>query len=784
MTKVFLANCRPENWAECEKDTVFGLKQDNSVTSAIERGDLLLLRISGTRPNYGVKAIWYFDEARRADEKNVVVPWKDGPYEWVLKCKPIAQLHGLFNEDFRTFRKISFKIPDFPSSRIQPSIIQLKNPEALAYLKGIRAEFSDDIQGSFDYFGQQRTANAFLGEIIETIEDGEGSTDSIEAPSLTMNTTRRNSDSDLYRREIVGNDAATTNLDKSMIDPNNNYVLRSLPREDSQWRYSLRKSKLDDFAVRGNFNLVVVGDAGTSNQKVFIIPYKHLQSEILPKVMIDDRGRILFNVSQNTYKFNWVPSIAMDGKEFLHPEFSSERFSDEPVAEDQNEVERAVSGNWIFQANPRYFDIENAVRELQQLAFSANQHPSEIHSGDRVFIWSSGKHAGVIAIATVLSEPSAQEQLPEERKFNIDQERFEGEGLRVLLGIDRVLSQHIKRELLVNHPVLGSMQILKAPQGTNFKISDEQARTLLSLADGKYENQKVFQPHITRDATLSIPIIPNEEYSFEMLAQDTYTDRDSLTRWIKAIERKKQAIFYGPPGTGKTFLAESLAKHLVSNNYGFVETIQFHAAYAYEDFVQGIRPDTSENGSLAYPILPGRFLKFCSNATNRDGPCVLIIDEINRANIAQVFGELMYLLEYRDREIQLAAGKSFHVPSNVRIIGTMNTADRSIALVDHALRRRFAFLALYPNYDILKNYHANTGFATNGLINTLQQLNKQIGDSHYEIGISYFLRQDLEDQIRDIWQMEIEPYLEEYFFDQPDRASDFRWEKVKSKILS
>ena len=132
----------------------------------------------------------------------------------------------------------------------------------------------------------------------------------------------------------------------------------------------------------------------------------------------------------------------------------------------------------------------------------------------------------------------------------------------------------------------------------------------------------------------------------------------------------------------------------------------------------------------------------------------------------------MYLLEYREKDIELATGNRFGIPSNVRIIGTMNTADRSIALVDHALRRRFAFLALYPDYEFIRKYHQREQDRLNQMdcIATLKDLNKQINDKHYAIGPSYFLCEDLADQIKDIWQMEIEPYLEEFFFDQPEKA--------------
>ena len=272
-------------------------------------------------------------------------------------------------------------------------------------------------------------------------------------------------------------------------------------------------------------------------------------------------------------------------------------------------------------------------------------------------------------------------------------------------------------------------------------------------------------------------------YSIQEMARESGLEEGELGRWIRAIERKGQAVIYGPPGTGKTFVAESLARHLVGGGHGFVELVQFHPAYAYEDFVQGIRPKAREDGGLAYPVVPGRFLDFCKRAEGRQDRCVLIIDEINRANLARVFGELMYLLEYRNREVPLASGGSLRIPKNVRMIGTMNTADRSIALVDHALRRRFAFLALYSNYEVLRKYHKDNDFNVEPLINLLSKLNKEIGDRHYEVGISFFLRMDLSDQIEDIWRMEIEPYLEEYFFDQRDKTEAFRWEKVGKEIL-
>jgi len=276
------------------------------------------------------------------------------------------------------------------------------------------------------------------------------------------------------------------------------------------------------------------------------------------------------------------------------------------------------------------------------------------------------------------------------------------------------------------------------------------------------------------------------EYLLNQCAEETGFQTNQLTQWIRTINRKGQAIIQGPPGTGKTFITEKLAKHLIGGGDGFSDIIQFHPAYTYEDFIEGLRPIT-KNGQLTYSIVPGRFLEFCKQAEAREDICVLIIDEINRANLSQVFGELMYLLDDRqdtERSITLASGTPFKIPTNVRIIGTMNTADRSIALVDNALRRRFAFIPLYPNYEVLRQYHQRdkTGFIVDKLIGILEDVNRAINNKHYELGISFFLTKTLVEDIQDIWQMEIEPYLEEYFFDNQEKMDEFLWDKIKDKL--
>ncbi|MGH0038291.1 MAG: AAA family ATPase [Myxococcota bacterium] len=283
------------------------------------------------------------------------------------------------------------------------------------------------------------------------------------------------------------------------------------------------------------------------------------------------------------------------------------------------------------------------------------------------------------------------------------------------------------------------------------------------------------------------PVLPtNPTYEIHDLRAETGFDADEIQRWVRVLKRKKQVILQGPPGTGKTYVAQRLAKLMVSGTPGLVDIVQFHPAYAYEDFMQGIRPKVVEGG-LDYVLEHGQFLRFCREAAKRDAPSVLIIDEINRANLARVFGELMYLLEYRSEKAQLAAGgDAFKVPEKLYLIGTMNTADRSITRMDHAMRRRFAFLRLRPDYGVLDRAVSKHDLPAASLVKALKSINRAIDDPNFEVGISYFLKdgEQLRSHLPDIWRNEIEPYLDEYFYDQPDVKALFTWERLAAGDLA
>jgi len=252
-------------------------------------------------------------------------------------------------------------------------------------------------------------------------------------------------------------------------------------------------------------------------------------------------------------------------------------------------------------------------------------------------------------------------------------------------------------------------------------------------------------------------------------------DQPELVKIADLLWERKQIILYGPPGTGKTYLARELARHLTDD--GAVKLVQFHPSYTYEDFFEGFRPEPGGSGTLTFTLRAGPFRDFAEVAgANPTTAYILIIDEINRANLAKVFGELYFLLEYRNESISLqySPDKEFTLPQNLFIIGTMNTADRSIARIDTAMRRRFAFVELDPRIPPVKGllsrwldkHHLPQDAAL-----LLDELNRRIADSDAAIGPSYLIDEKIyqrEDGIDRVWQYEIKPLLEDLFYGQRD----------------
>ncbi len=290
-----------------------------------------------------------------------------------------------------------------------------------------------------------------------------------------------------------------------------------------------------------------------------------------------------------------------------------------------------------------------------------------------------------------------------------------------------------------------------------------------------------------KDKLEEVDIKPADLLKKEMI-ENTNMDEEFLDEIIEQLKMKGQIILYGPPGTGKTFIAKEIAKYLTKDRVENSKIVQFHPSYGYEDLIQSIFPK-KEGGNLVYEYKDGTFKEFCGNAIDDNITYVFIIDEINRGNIPKIFGELIYLLEYRNEEINLQySGDTFSIPKNILIIGTMNTADKSIALLDIALRRRFKFFEIEPSEKILAKFYkkniksGNTkfdGLELDQLIKIFKELNEKIIediDKHHQIGHSYYMKNNgsvNKEYLNKIWLYEIKPLLEEYFFDDYRKVEEY-----------
>ena len=273
------------------------------------------------------------------------------------------------------------------------------------------------------------------------------------------------------------------------------------------------------------------------------------------------------------------------------------------------------------------------------------------------------------------------------------------------------------------------------------------------------------------------------------VAAETHLPVSWLQEKLDLLTEKRQVIFYGPPGSGKTFVALRLGEHLAAHG-GQTRLVQFHPSYSYEDFFEGYRPVDSNDGQVKFELVPGPLREMAKEARQHpEQPFVLIIDELNRGNVAKVFGELYFLLEYRGRQIQLQYSRDelFELPENLFVIGTMNTADRSIALVDSALRRRFYFAGFLPREEPVKSVLSNW-LEANHLqpepATLLDSLNEAIGDHDFSIGPSYFMTADgTAPDVARVWEHAIKPLLEEHFYGtERDIESEFSPKALAKRI--
>lgn len=439
------------------------------------------------------------------------------------------------------------------------------------------------------------------------------------------------------------------------------------------------------------------------------------------------------------------------------------------VPEPEPIVSSGKSNYWFLTANPRIWSMSSqAVGEVQAFTLlNDNGHKRRIYqnfldakAGDRVIGYESSPSKKIVALLEV-----SQAQDGEMIYFK----KLEG----LSAPIDFAAFRDMKE--------LQSMEYFNMTQGTLFKLSENEYDCLMDMIREENPAPRVNEPYAA--------------YTKTDFLKDVYMSEDKYDRLVSVMKRKKNMILQGAPGVGKTFAAERLAYSMLGKkDTSHVSLIQFHQNYSYEDFIMGYRP--TENG---FALTPGVFYEFCQKAQQHPREdYFFLIDEINRGNMSKIFGELLMLIEnsYRGKPVTLSSnGESFTVPKNLYVIGMMNTADRSLAMIDYALRRRFSFIELEPGFETegFKAYQKGLGNEIlDKLVAVVERLNEEIkNDSSlgkgFCIGHSYFC--GLENPkdctvswMREVVEYDILPMLEEYWFDSPAQLA--KWKSELRGVLA
>lgn len=419
---------------------------------------------------------------------------------------------------------------------------------------------------------------------------------------------------------------------------------------------------------------------------------------------------------------------------------------------------------WWLNANPKiwsFFDI--AVGETQAYTlYNENGNKRRIFQnfldakvGDVVIGYESNPVRQIVAIGRVSAEQ---------------------DGEKLFFEKVETLSSPIDYAVLKECPELENMEYFRNPQGSLFKLTRSEYEFILDII--REEN-----PIVTASSS--------DAYTKDDFLNEVYMTEERYETLVNVLRNKKNIILQGAPGVGKTFAARRLAWSMMGKkDDSRIEFVQFHQNYSYEDFMMGYKP-VEDGFELKYGI----FYRFCQKAANQpDKEFFFIIDEINRGNMSKIFGELLMLIEkdYRGTKMTLAYnGLPFSVPKNLYIIGMMNTADRSLAMIDYALRRRFSFFEIEPGFDSqgFISYQSGLNSETlDELISKVKELNRKIAADKslgrgFCIGHSYFCGRDVctDEWLHSVVDYDILPMLSEYWFDDENEFQ--RWKNILQGVF-
>lgn len=419
---------------------------------------------------------------------------------------------------------------------------------------------------------------------------------------------------------------------------------------------------------------------------------------------------------------------------------------------------------WWLNANPKIWSFSDiAVGETQAYTlYNENGNKRRIFQnfldakvGDVVIGYESNLVRQIVAIGRVSAEQ---------------------DGEKLFFEKVETLSSPIDYAVLKECPELENMEYFRNPQGSLFKLTRSEYEFILDMI--REEN-----PIVTASSS--------DAYTKDDFLNEVYMTEERYKTLVNVLRNKKNIILQGAPGVGKTFAARRLAWSMMGEkDDSRIEFVQFHQNYSYEDFMMGYKP-VEDGFELKYGI----FYRFCQKVANQpDKEFFFIIDEINRGNMSKIFGELLMLIEkdYRGTKMTLAYnGLPFSVPKNLYIIGMMNTADRSLAMIDYALRRRFSFFEIEPGFDsqgFISYQNGLNSETLDELISKVKELNRKIAADKslgrgFCIGHSYFCGRDVctDEWLHSVVDYDILPMLSEYWFDDENEFQ--RWENILQGVF-